>query len=237
MASFSAVAIWLFGIFAALPGPDEAEDPAARRERLGVVAVSIALEAADVDEAALIARTVWEESGRLRRDVHAGQRKGDKGRAVCLGQVHAQLLVPRREWRRLHGTDIDATRRCIAAVARLYRAVGARCDRNRDPPLIRDARRAAAYATGRSCRSDAWRGALPRARAAAEWRRSAPDLRVPCDRLRIGWRSCVVAYHDTQIIAPLRSPFRKRSRALCSHPATGYAADRDRRAPVSQNAA
>ncbi len=178
----SAVAAWLIGIFQSLPAPAEAEPPAERAARIAVVAHTIAAETHGVREAALVAVTVWEESDSLRRSVHAGERRGDGGKATCLGQIHAQLAVRRAEWLTLHGTDAAATRRCIAATVRLYRLMGARCDRRGDTAAERLARRAAAYATGRTCSADGWKGAWRRAWRAERWVRLAPGALAPCSR-------------------------------------------------------
>ncbi len=192
-----AVAAWLIGIFTAQAAPAEAETPTERAARIAVIAHSIEAETRSAEEAALVARTVWEESAGLRRDVHSGRRKGDDGKATCLGQIHAQLMVPQAEWRTLAGIDAEATRRCVAATVRLYRTVSARCYRRGDWQQERLARMAAAYATGRTCSSSGWVGARARARGAIEWQRSAP--REPACR-----RLCKYAQHRP-MVWPLRS--------------------------------
>lgn len=174
---------WLVGIFtAAQPTPSEAEAPADRARRIVTIANAIVAETRSHEEAALVARTLWEESGGLRRDVHDGRRKGDWGRAICLGQVHPQLRVPYKEWATLAGVDYAATRRCVAASVRLYRAMAERCDRKGDGAETKLARRAAAYATGRTCEASGWVGARPRARHALVWLRSAPPEPSRCMR-------------------------------------------------------
>jgi len=176
----SPTALWLAGIFLAAPGPDEAELRSLRESRIETIATAISLETRSPEEAALVAATVWEESGRLRNDVQDGRRRGDKGKAICLGQVHAQRALPRAEWAATVGLDTASMRRCIAVVVRLYRVIGAKCDRRGDALEERLARRAAAYATGKSCRPAAWKGARPRARRALAWLRTAPSSAGAC---------------------------------------------------------
>jgi len=193
MSDATVIAAWLYAVFAAGTPPSEVEPPHERDARLQVIAYAIATESRNVDEAALVARTMWEESAHMRLDVHSGKRKGDDGKATCLAQIHSQHAVPRREWRELAGTDPGSTRRCVAASLKLYRIVAARCDRKHDGPLMRDARRATGYATGRRCDAAAWRGAMLRAHGAASWRALAPITLQGCSALL----PCTVAIHDT----------------------------------------
>lgn len=154
----------VLAIILRLPGPWEQpghEEPAEeRRARLTTIATAIGAESAEPPEgwrwssrelaAALIA-TTYPESQRFHRDVHSGRRRGDRGKAACIGQVHAQPLVPRAEWRASMGTGLEATRVCIRATARVLGA-SARCvGPGRELDAAQVARIAAAYGTGKSC--------------------------------------------------------------------------------------
>jgi hypothetical protein len=151
-------------LFAALTVPrpfGDTEPTEARAARLEVIAESIALESWSVegwrwsthDLAWLVFATTVEESGGFRLDVHAGARRGDSGRAACLGQLHAQALVPRSEWLASVGTSQEATRVCMRGVARVYAAASA-CAGSGPLTAYKVARMAASYGTGRTCRPD-----------------------------------------------------------------------------------
>jgi len=68
---------------------------------------------------------IFEGESRFDLEVHAGRRRGDHGRAICLGSVHASKLAP--DWAELGGTDADATFRCARAVARNLRSKAWEC--------------------------------------------------------------------------------------------------------------
>lgn len=154
----------ILAILLRLPGPWEdpatAEPAAERVARLETIAAA----AADVaDEgtpgwrwsaramAAALVATAYQESGRFRRDVHDGRRRGDSGRAACLMQIHAQAMIGRDEWRASMGTDLEATTTCFRLGARAL-GNGARCvTAGRELDAHQFARVSMMYGTGRVC--------------------------------------------------------------------------------------
>ena len=74
---------------------------------------------------------IFDGESRFDREVHAGRRTGDHGKARCLGSVHASKLAP--DWPDLGGVDFDPTFRCARAVARNLRSKAWECLRPRDP--------------------------------------------------------------------------------------------------------
>ncbi len=73
---------------------------------------------------------IWRAETLFARDVHAGLPGyfgSDGGRAKCLGQLHITGLVPREEWQRLGGLDLEATRRCARATMRVIIAQTRAC--------------------------------------------------------------------------------------------------------------
>jgi len=159
----------LLAIALSLPAPwASVESPIDRTGRLEMITRVIAEETAteprwvwDNDDLAwAVLVSTYEESGRFRRDVHDGRFLGDGGRARCLGQVHAQPLIPWAEWVQSSGTSEAATRRCIRITARALAAAAARCvGSTRGLDRAGAARMFAAYGTGTSCD-----GSLPIAR-------------------------------------------------------------------------
>lgn len=172
-----------------LPGPWEhpataepASERAARLETIARATAVVADEGADGwrwsarELAAALIVTTYDESGRFRRDVHEGTRRGDCGsgdcKAACLGQLHSGTLVSRAEWRASMGTGPEATETCIRATARVLGA-SARCvGRGRDMSSAQFSRVAMMYGTGARCAP-----ALPFARSRGrDWQEI--DLRL-----------------------------------------------------------
>lgn len=112
------------------------ETRAQYEQRLEVIAEGIAVETAGTPVwghrrmAATVFMVWWHES-RFAVEVHAGTRHPawtqDDGRARCMGQLHVSGIVPPRDWARLAGTDLAATRRCAAATMRVLAAQARRC--------------------------------------------------------------------------------------------------------------
>lgn len=101
---------------------------------------------------AFAALTILYNESRFSLPVHSGDQLGDRGRARCLGQIHASGLIPKPEWEKLTGTDLDSTRRCVRATMRLLVAQHRWCAVHRKP-LTTDnmARVFAAYGSGGRC--------------------------------------------------------------------------------------
>lgn len=109
------------------PNPDWNETQSAYEARVTVIAQAIHLETTDVALAAAVATIVLKESS-LDPRVHAGEKRGDSGRSICLGQNKAYGMTE-QQWLELGGTDLDATRRCIALTARRLRGSLGMCRR------------------------------------------------------------------------------------------------------------
>lgn len=133
-------------------GAVETEDEVARAVRLETIAAAVQAETRSVYEAAVVAATIEHESQNFRYDVHAGRRRGDSGRARCLGQVWEQAWLPPAEHRRLVGVDYASTARCVRAIVTSY-------DRIRCATLVGEL---STYAAGKGCRF-VWSGAAERA--------------------------------------------------------------------------
>lgn len=116
---------------------------------------------------AMAVLTVMYNESRFAVAVHTGEQLGDRGRASCLGQIHVSGMVPREEWEKLTGDDIESTRRCARATIRMlvahYRGCGLH---KRGASVDGVARMFAAYGSGNSCTPT--RSALSRA---AFWNR------------------------------------------------------------------
>lgn len=159
----------------------QAEDPADRFERLSTIARAIALESAHPPEgwrwgsaelAALLLATTYEEGWRWRRDVHAGQKLGDAGRARCLAQIHRHpTWMPRELWLASTGTDIESTRICVAGAARVLAHYAAECVSERGVEDVEGsfARVVAGYGSGSGCSPKGRPWAADRARRAVRW--------------------------------------------------------------------
>jgi len=126
----------LWAHLAAAPGPWGATEPRDERlDRLSTIVLAADIAAREVysDEqhlrawtAALLAKGE-PESNHWDLRVHSGAMRGDGGKAICLGQVHASRLLPRAEWARTVGTDEEATVRCWRAVLRYLRGFHGLC--------------------------------------------------------------------------------------------------------------
>ncbi len=141
-----------------LPAPwtkTPVETPEQYQARLDTIAKAIAIEAPNKLTAVTVL-VVWYDESRFDRRIHAGEEHPiwtqDVGRARCLGQLHVSGLVPRAQWERLVGLDIDATRRCARATVRVLLAQRRLCRARGTPGL---AQTLAAYASGVTCRPDA----------------------------------------------------------------------------------
>lgn len=119
--------------------------------RVMMIAEEVERLPATVEEKALVAATIHDESQRFHLSVHEGTKRGDRGRAWCLGQLHNQTWLPRAELELTVGTDREATRRCLMGAVQAYRGGGKK--------LVCSSldRAIAMYATGRGC-SASWSG-------------------------------------------------------------------------------
>lgn len=156
---------YILALALASPAPagatESAEDRAAR---IGTIATAIAAEApvqaqgSPVWTAPALAIAAYvkmeAESWRWKLEVHRDGPTPDRGgRATCLGRIHATWPggpVPRPLWRTLHGTSLEATRRCVAATMRVLVLHTERCriwatDRRSVAVVY------VAYGTGHSC--------------------------------------------------------------------------------------
>jgi len=123
-----------------LPAPWYADGPPESRQqyeaRVETIAEAIAVETARTPVwtqkrmAATVFFVFYLES-RFAYEVHAGTKHPvwtqDDGQARCMGQLHISGIVPSHEWERLAGTDLDATRRCVAATMHVLAAQARRC--------------------------------------------------------------------------------------------------------------
>lgn len=143
----------LFAAAVALPKPHaDSEPPAARLARVENIAEAIADETDDSRLAFAALTKWWWESGRFLRAVHAGELRGDGGKAACLGQLHQTLgWVSRPEWLASQGTDLDATRVCARITIRVLRMHADRCRLTRPWSEPQVAQLFGAYGTGRTC--------------------------------------------------------------------------------------
>jgi hypothetical protein len=107
------------------------ESEADALDRYATIARAVAATSTS-DVRALYLLTVFRHESSFRRDVHAGEKRGDDGRSWCLGQIMIgrgkTRLVPNRKERaaELVGVDIEATTTCArVATAYLDRAIRA----------------------------------------------------------------------------------------------------------------
>jgi hypothetical protein len=144
---------------AALAAPHETEPAVARRARLEQIANVVQQQQPPAAWPygapawhGLLARTWYEEGARFSLEVHAGRKRGDSGRAACLGQVWSHgTLLPRAEWLQTMGTDEHSTRACARATS-LYLTIGVeRCIRPNLTQLENTARVVMLYGTGARC--------------------------------------------------------------------------------------
>lgn len=161
-------------------GPSGDREPASERQaRLGTIAQAVAEEAKDVEEAAELLATTYEEGQRWHSLVHSGKLRGDGGKAACLGQLHAHYVwFPRAEWQASMGAGLEATRVCIRGSARFLRYYE-KCHRPWMGVEDRLARSFAGYGTGTTCdpRGRPW--AYGRARRASRWKAELEALMAP----------------------------------------------------------
>lgn len=143
----------LFAAAVALPGPHADREPVAeRRARVGNIAQAIASETDDAPLAFATLTKWWWESGRFLRAVHAGELRGDGGKAACLGQLHQTLgWVSRSEWLASQGTDLAATRVCARITIRVLSMHSDRCRLTRPWSEYQVAQLFGAYGSGRTC--------------------------------------------------------------------------------------
>lgn len=143
----------LFAAALALPKPHaDSEPPSDRLVRVENIAEAIAAETDDSRLAFAALTKWWWESGRFLRAVHAGELRGDGGKAACLGQLHQTLgWVSRPEWLASQGTSLDATRVCARITIRVLSMHSDRCRLSQQWSEYQVAQLFGAYGTGRTC--------------------------------------------------------------------------------------
>lgn len=112
------------------PSPKWQETPETYRERVDLIAQAVA-DASDGKRQRAMAIVVvfWGES-RFSPVIHSGERRGDGGKAICLGQ-HQRINRTEAEWEALAGTTLEATTRCARATGGSPRALLALLQRAR----------------------------------------------------------------------------------------------------------
>jgi len=107
-----------------------------RRRRIAraVVEVSRETRPAWLTERVAVAATmtIWHAESRFSQTVHAGglSRWGsDDGKSRCMGQVKVSAHLPKSEWEKTAGTDLEATKRCARATLRRFRGAAWACGR------------------------------------------------------------------------------------------------------------
>ncbi len=153
----AAIIQWAPPWYAPGKNPETTDDYQAR---LQTIAEAVALEVETANHAGLGKRglaaatlVTWYGETRFSYEVHAlGKSRWhqDYGRARCMGQIHANKLVPKEEWDQLVGADLESTRRCARATMRML-AANARYCSVRGASQSGIARMFAAYGSGRGC--------------------------------------------------------------------------------------
>jgi hypothetical protein len=157
----------LLAIALSLPAPwyspgKNPESSLEYRERMQTIATALAMEAEanedwQWDPTSLAAATfvTWYSESRFALEVHNGSGKSrfgeDAGQARCLGQLHKTGWVPKSDWQKLTGTDLESTRRCARATMKVLAMQGKRCKMKQKPNLWAVARIEAAYGHGTNC--------------------------------------------------------------------------------------
>jgi len=109
-------------------------------------------------EIALATTDLMGNETRFDRRIHAGEKHPDwdqdKGLAKCLGQHHVSRAIPRAQWERLPGLDVDATLRCAIATTMQLVSQAKQCGVFLGRHASKDAvaQAFAAYATGGHCK-------------------------------------------------------------------------------------
>lgn len=140
-----------------IASPDESGEEF--EARVTMIAEEVVALDATLEEKALTAATIRDESQKFLLSVHAGTKRGDRGRAWCLGQLHKNPWLPSPQ--DTVGTDRESTRRCLNGVLAAYR--GGKSKRS----CSSVDRAIAMYATGRGCGAQ-WEGT--KWRAELTWR-------------------------------------------------------------------
>lgn len=159
----SGVGVLALAAALALPPPVTSDEPATdRAARVQIIGEAVGAEAEtpppgwpwSAEDLALAALTkMWAESGRFDPDVHAGTRRGDRGRSICLGQIMigGPWTQSRADWLGLAGTDAEATRRCARVVMLALAFHAKRCRVGGPAVPWKLAKVMAGYGSGWSC--------------------------------------------------------------------------------------
>jgi len=142
------------------------ETPEEYRARMDVIAQAIAIEAeaaegwrSDTTSLAAATLVTWYAESGFALEVHNGSGRSrygeDQGKARCFGQLHQTGYVPKAEWQKLTGVDLESTRRCARATMRVLTAQANRCGMKPNKPDNSwvMARMWAGYMTGNTCNS------------------------------------------------------------------------------------
>lgn len=86
-------------------------------ERLRTISQAIPAVVRSPMEAAAVVE-IWRRESRFRLDVHAGWKRGDHGKANCMGSIHPHFP----DWATLAGTDLEATIRCARRTIQTLRS-------------------------------------------------------------------------------------------------------------------
>jgi len=152
----------LLALMLSMPSPWGAtETPQERGARLDTIAEAIIQETKPQgqwlpswthrDRAALALVLTYHESGRWRRDVHDGTKRGDHGRSVCLGQIMSGRWIDRALWRSLPGVSLAATRNCIRTTLHYLSRARRMCASGEGPSAAAAAKTFTMYGTGHQC--------------------------------------------------------------------------------------
>ncbi len=138
----------LAAILFLMPGPSPAWDETKDeyRARMGLIAQAISDVTQDKQLAMGIVTIFWWES-RFSPKLHSGERKGDVGHAICMGQHHRNSRSE-EAWEALAGTDLEATKRCARATGKVLVSAEAYCRKRRKN---RWEGAFTLYGTGRTC--------------------------------------------------------------------------------------
>ncbi len=106
----------LAAILHLMPAPSPAwdETPSQYQARAQLIAEAIASASDGKRQRAMAIVVVFWGESRFSPLIHAGVRRGDHGKSLCLGQ-HKQLTRTEEQWEALAGVTLEATTRCARA--------------------------------------------------------------------------------------------------------------------------
>lgn len=148
-----APAIVLSALLSLMPSPSPAWNETQEQylTRAGIIAQAIADASDGKRQRAMAILTLFWGESRFSPLIHAGLRRGDGGKAICLGQHH-QLSRSTEEWVSLAGTDLEATTRCARATGDALVRAWHYC--NARDPRADYTEAFVLYGSGRTCHAD-----------------------------------------------------------------------------------